>query len=803
MRTKRFAFLILFLCLGLSTFAQQPKLPGKCTAFLPRVLLSPVLKESDIRRFMSSANYGQNETSTSRYWNVYSDRDNNPTYVAPGSQTKYATLEFNEKLRIAEVRNGYALVYKEPKYGEGYPAISKDAVCRGWIHLSKLLLWGSCLSDEHGIHYKALFCTNLSSLDEKTKSVGVGYLNPVDKQTKKRLTQKMDFYYVMKRENNLTLLASQNTLENAIYSKNVLYCWVPAESFVPWNQRSCAEPTWIPDDVEFFAEKKININIFPNKSMQGKSIPITYVAKNQRDTKDINVYRIPEDQLRYPILDDTTKDVYNLSTFCNTGGNTMKTNPVQKIKEEEMKKKFHINIGIVIDGTKSMEPYYPAVKDAIKESVAYFPEKATVKVGVVIYRDYTDGEYVTEYLPLMPPKDNSALVSFLDNGGKYGIKSAANDKTYTEALYKGIDTALDSFKFVDGESNILLVIGDCGNAASDSRCATQEAIAKKLIEKDVVLMGFQVQNKTNINWTSFNDQILSLMGTALQGSYDRLEKGATIRTMPSVGEDGIRNGYNVKATNVNMELFVSGHRYANPNINDGRMSADVLKTHLTKTISDYAERVQKRVDFIVNVDPVDDPGFNELFEVKENAVGGTLRMDRALLREMFGDKITKDDINGLLNFRGYAKKRDVSGRDYFKPVLFISFEELLELIKRLEPVNEAARTYSTNREPYINAMKALVRSFAPDKSDAEMAKMGNSEIMNIVAGLNESARSLKGYSLNEIANTHVVPDNVYQSIIRDFSTKFRKLQFLPRNSRAFVKDFNGAKYYWIPITDLP
>ena len=128
-----------------------------------------------------------------------------------------------------------------------------------------------------------------------------------------------------------------------------------------------------------------------------------------------------------------------------------------------MKKKFNINIGIVIDGTSSMKPYYAAVKDAIKESVEYFPPTAKVKVGVVIYRDYTDGDYVTECLPLTNPKYNSELAAFLDNGGKYGIKSAANDKTYTEALYKGIDTALDSFKFVDGESNILLVIGDCGN----------------------------------------------------------------------------------------------------------------------------------------------------------------------------------------------------------------------------------------------------------------------------------------------------------------------------------------------------
>ena len=57
--------------------------------------------------------------------------------------------------------------------------------------------------------------------------------------------------------------------------------------------------------------------------------------------------------------------------------------------------------------------------------------------------------------------------------------------------------------------------------------------------------------------------------------------------------------------------------------------------------------------------------------------------------------------------------------------------------------------------------------------------------------------------MNEIASAHAVPDATYQSIIRDFSTKFRKLKGLSASRRAFVKEFNGAKYYWIPISDLP
>ena len=59
--------------------------------------------------------------------------------------------------------------------------------------------------------------------------------------------------------------------------------------------------------------------------------------------------------------------------------------------------------------------------------------------------------------------------SFLDTGGNYGIQSSNKDTTLEEALYYGIDFALNTLDFKEGESNMMLVVGDCGNDKNDTK----------------------------------------------------------------------------------------------------------------------------------------------------------------------------------------------------------------------------------------------------------------------------------------------------------------------------------------------
>jgi hypothetical protein len=110
---------------------------------------------------------------------------------------------------------------------------------------------------------------------------------------------------------------------------------------------------------------------------------------------------------------------------------------------------------------------------------------------------------------------------------------------------------------------------------------------------------------------------------------------------------------------------------------------------------------------------------------------------------------------------------------------------------------------TNDREPYVRAMKALIQSMLPELSDDEMNRMGYKEVMGLVAGLNEASNALKGYSIAEIASHQAVSHTEYVKLVSDFKRKFSLLTRLKANPYKYTRTFNGLKYYWLPVEDLP
>ena len=821
---KKIVALVLFLSTALcSALYAAPQLPKKCMAFRPKKLGAIILTEKEADAFVKSGSFGQTDApgrGQATYWDVYSDRENNTTYASPGASTKFSSLKFNERVRIAQIKGNYALVYTEPKVGLQYPLISELAECKGWIPMNHLLLWQSCLANDRGIYNKALLCVNLEAKN-LSGDLGAGYLSPDRTGKPIPLTTDMNFYFIMKQEKDMALLAIQNRVDGSM-SDQVLYCWVPERSFVPWNQRSCLEPTWEREDVEYYAAKHEQVKIFATQrealSQQGHAISFIPFEKRTSTRYDRYLYRMAPEHLRFPILDGTNDRAYNMSTFSTLGGQAQGTSTptneptIDKLKEEKLRKMQRINLAVVIDGTSSMEPYYPKVKEALKEACDFFSRNYNLRIGVVIYRDYTDGTGLAEVLPMTSAQHNLERVNaFLDSGGTYGIRSSASDRTQEEALFNGINTALDKLAFRDGESNIMLIVGDCGNDVKDLRFSSRSLI-DKLVQKDIHLMGFQVQNKGVAAYNNFNSQLLELMRESLKGKYHKLnEKIRVVARQTQSKTSGRTDGYNFEGNIEGDQLYICNHRFTDATVNGGVMSPEVLQSYMVKAISDFANTIQHQLDLIVkpiNSLPVSGGGTTSKF-VGRSSTPGMINVDyEFVVKALGGDaKLVQnlDQTNSILNFRGYALRRDASGRNYFKPVIFISAEEFQELLKRLAPVAEAARNSQVkDRTPYIEALKALVKSLAPGMTDAQMAALSNGDIMNMIAGLNESAEALKSYSLNDLSDPQAVSPGEYSRIINDFQKKYENLlRIRQSNSYKFVKKFNGAVYYWIPIEDLP
>ena len=179
-----------------------------------------------------------------------------------------------------------------------------------------------------------------------------------------------------------------------------------------------------------------------------------------------------------------------------------------------------MNLIIVVDGTQSMEPYFKRLYDAIKKACAkYTDAKYKVKLGLVIYRDYKDinsngDSCYVEYVPMRQMNDSKLFKTF-ETGGTYGIRSSLHDD-YAEVLYEGLYTALDTakMKYKRDESNLIFVVGDCGNRWNDPRCPTMDAIKEKMYANNVNIISFQVHNMESDRttaWYDFNDQMYDLV----------------------------------------------------------------------------------------------------------------------------------------------------------------------------------------------------------------------------------------------------------------------------------------------------
>jgi hypothetical protein len=229
------------------------------------------------------------------------------------------------------------------------------------------------------------------------------------------------------------------------------------------------------------------------------------------------------------------------------------------------------------------------------------------------------------------------------------------------------------------------------------------------------------------------------------------------------------------------------------------MALDKLSLMVQDAIRYCAESANDRVDVLAS--------FNTGgFKPNRNVVNSDIDIDDQWLRHTLGDKYDMiKNSNSLLAFQGFVKKEDdQSGYKFFKPVVFISSDELNSLIERLAPVNDAAVAQTSDREPYIRALTALVQAMAPEGyTDDVIGKMNYKQIMATVTGLNEAADALKGYTIQEIASNRAVSNADYANLVSQFKRKYANLRKLKSNPYKYTRTFNGLKYYWLPIEDLP
>lgn len=767
---KKLSSLILWMCSLVVVVAQNK--PTTCSAFLPMALDKHMVRLSDIEH-LAADNYGQNVENRKKYWDVYSDRCNNPLYFGPNlSKPTGRTLDMNVKVRIATIKDGFAEVFVEHKAGAvNYPTISEKIDVLGWIPLDHLLLWSTCPTTDADLFRKAFVLRNKNrSTDAKYGRI---YLNPDPAIDEGQIIETdITIYYVMKEavHNGVRKLLLSRASRLNLETAGEVEGWVTAKDVFVWDHHLCLEPNWDKAAVDTFKSRGILAETFVDKRLTNKTQVWRYGQDNQMRQASTK-YRLQPRILRFPLL--------NASTFHNDSlyyalffglqnspiGNVKATpatinRPHRKVKEQ-LRTTAHTNLIVVMDATKGMESYYPVVADVLKQAEQYLKvNKAPLKIGAVLYRDTLAGDTnVVECMPMTEPSDTN-LHHFFQNIGRnnYGTTAEKKDKSPEEALFKGMAVALNAkvMGYQPEHNNLVVVVGDCGHYPADTTLTIDSLITLAQVSR-VQLSSIQVDNQEHAAYSGFYNQMAELFFKQIPTLYG---KDVNLEWSP------IETGIEARA-NQSPQLYATSMHRAPAGT---PFTADEFKNILISIFKSFQTAVHTQLQ-----------------------------------------TLNKQCVPQPYAYKGYTLVADSSNVPLWTPVCFMTSSELNHRIVKLQAFKAIPQNVADDatRQQFVNVFAGIIQQ-ATGKTTDEVLQATFQDFTSIVWNVDkallqhQSDMMSKTYTLAEILDPTKCVDADFKIMVSKMKRKVEDLPLL-NNGTAFKYKFqmSGENYLWIPVSSLP
>ena len=456
----KFHALLFALSFAFSGVAQDIDLPKKVKVGLPVNFASYHVDDN----FSSKAKDQQK-----KYWIIYADRDGVPAYQSSSSKTKINSsgIDLGRPMYVADVENGRALVFDMNK-DVGYPFIAPEAEAIGWIDLSRCVLSPYCLkgrgliSGEEGETFalprKALLTKSFG--DDTKKTINFKAQPSNSSLTRKSQGFRFEPYYIIKSNGEWLLFATTDRVsQDPIRSNSEILGWLKKSEVTEWKTRTTLEPNWT-----LQAQRKFQEGIVAfEKTQEGRAFAGKF-QQNQEPLANAPLIvnfeaegtRLPGETMRPISLENDNGVVECLLTLSTKAGRDMKEE-IARLQEQMN----NLNIIFVIDGTKSMSPYYEACVAAIDEAsrqIRARKSSSNIKFGAVVYRDLVDEEPLALY-PLA--RGINPIKQFLR---EVECSSSPGDdipESVFYGLYDGVKQVSKSIR--PGHSNVIIHIGDAGN----------------------------------------------------------------------------------------------------------------------------------------------------------------------------------------------------------------------------------------------------------------------------------------------------------------------------------------------------
>lgn len=749
-------------------------------------------------------------SNTNEVWTVFSDRSNNPTYNDPSfSSPTGRKLSYGERVLVAKVQNGFALVFKDDKSYRITDNIRDKADFLGWVPIDNLLLWVECPKGRGQIYNKALVVwdPDTKAGDSEPQRNPNYILNPNVPSTVSNLTARdLDILFVMKKsvvnQKTYYLLADVSDIKDISTS---LKGWLPEAYITEWNQRLTLEPSTQVSVIKEYNDKGLK----PVAFMQLKEAE-DYFNRGSRETMNSAVYQhnnftakvLEPEIMRHPIIKqaDNNSHIFQVAVMTGLNGdkNTGEGYIHQKAKNEReieqlTKKMKNINVIFVIDATHSMIEYYKPIANALKDAMnkPFFKDHdadTKIRVGVVLYRDYLDHSkrgIETKHLT----DDLADVSNFLTK-----VKCNSEDPDDWEAMFDGLETALDCNKmgYSPDQSNFIILIGDAANHLeykNKNLKGKEEEIGNLMYKNNINFMAYQVRNKGRDEYDYFRTQVMRIQKTLFQ-QYEQ-----KMHTPMKFVQENSNFRRLVRAENGKNDLLV---QIMQKFVNKGEVaSAQELTVQVLNLVENFYNKTRDQITFLRNTaeggykfsNAADETRLRESFRMAgwdENKINSFIRFQ-------------KD--GGVAKLKCFAPERFKGAkRNVFSYVLFFSEKELTELLKNLQKVDNS----SNSAQAYMQALVNLGMSMIGDFGENDIKKMNVSDMMAKIYGVPISIKTSAG----KIENIPYLDDDRLNELIDRFKDKRETLQSIRDNGfdqfnnlRRFEK--NGTKYYWIPFETLP
>jgi hypothetical protein len=807
MKTRNIILLIIALFISNFCLMAQALLPKKAQN-RPAAYTSP----------LSKAYYGPLDMRNpleNMHWFVFSDRENNISYTDPQKSNIAKKIGYLERFLVAEVRGDFVHIYQDDY--SNFPNISPDAVDFGWVAKDNLILSTHCLLNEHGFEKKALMLQRLAQIDDMSKDNIAEirfYGDPELKQFNGKTSVQFEIYFVFKisKDASSVLLGKEVSLGigKTEELKLQMVGWADIKNITFWDQRICLEPNWDPRAVDERSAKKIPPLIFLEESsclnfQKNLTYDKNYIARDHEPGKT----RYAGAFTRFPVISVKSNGIMKTGVMGKVFSEGKESSDLSSEKLSEVKQEFeniknqakNLNIVFVVDGTNSMGPYFKPISGAIKKSFETLKgdySSSNIRFGGVIYRDFADGDRLTDVQPLT--SNVQTITSFFDTART----DYKGDKDVAEAVFYGLKTALTSLNLQPDQSNFIILVGDAGShERQDASYVSEDEVIKLLSNLECSIICFQVNNGKDKEFDKFNRQSADIiLKTAKNVKNKDGNKKLAWRPEILVSEDPYFKIDGNKFFLYNQPIY-GYFMFAEK---EQTLPGDVLLMEIHNMINTYDNTISK---WLIKTEEVIDNGVSV-----ENVVQDEFSYSEGIINFLSKIKnLSKGQIKALVHgtkqysITGYAISDVKPNLKYplFKNILFLSHVDLAGTLDKLDALcNYSYNTNNELRTRLYNSWIEILKNHLGDLDISEYETKTMAELQLIVFGVPAHSELLTQIKLRDIKdekNMEFDKIMMYQSTLKKTYNEISEISASGDYKYSFRS--NNLRYYWIDIGVFP